>query len=65
MSAAFCETPVAECTTSALYTPDWSGTSCAASDLVPDRAQDRDGDRVDILVYFLWAAVLLVLLRYV
>jgi hypothetical protein len=33
---------------------------------VADRARDRhDGDRVDILVYLLWAAILLVLLRYV
>jgi hypothetical protein len=32
---------------------------------VADRAQHRDGDRIDILVYLLWAAVLLVLLRYI
>ena len=32
---------------------------------VAERAQDRSaGERVDILVYLLWAAVLLVLLRY-
>jgi hypothetical protein len=32
---------------------------------VADRARDRDSDRVDILVYLLWAAILLVLLRYI
>jgi hypothetical protein len=33
--------------------------------VVPDRGMKRDGDGIDILVYLLWAGVLLVLLRYV
>jgi hypothetical protein len=36
----------------------------ATRDAVADRARERDEDRIDILVYLLWAAVLLVLLRY-
>ena len=31
---------------------------------VADRPRNDDGDRVDFLVYVLWAAVLLVLVRY-
>jgi hypothetical protein len=42
------------------------GTNRApAVSAVADRARDRDSDRIDILVYLLWVAVLLVLLRYV
>jgi hypothetical protein len=33
--------------------------------LVAGRSRDRDDDRIDILVYMLWAAVLLILLRYI
>jgi hypothetical protein len=32
---------------------------------VANRAQHRDGDRIDILVYLLWAVMLIVLLTYI
>jgi hypothetical protein len=32
---------------------------------VAEPSRDRDRDSVDVLVFLLWAAVLLVLLRYV
>jgi hypothetical protein len=33
--------------------------------LVADRGRNRNDDRIDLLVYMLWAAVLLILLRYI
>jgi hypothetical protein len=33
--------------------------------IVEDRQPRRDSERIDVLVYLLWAALLLVLLRYV
>jgi hypothetical protein len=39
------------------------GTKHAGLAGVAERTNDRDTDRVDVFVYVLWAAVLLVLLR--
>lgn len=66
MSLAMCGTAVAECSSHRWAAADLRMARGVLSWIhVAERARDRDGDRIDVLVYLLWAAVLLVLLRYV